>query len=86
MHMYIIFIILLQNYEKVKHAYNYSLHVYIQSYFNFMALRLGFLKIIYFGRVNMTPPPLSNLHFVRAFGEGQCDNPTFILKEELIQY
>ena len=86
MHMYIIFIILLQNYEKVKHAYNYSLHVYIQSYFNFMALRLGFLKIIYFGRVNMTPPPLSNLHIERAFGEGQCDNPTFILKEELIQY
>ena len=84
MHMYIIFIILLQNYEKVKHAYNYKLTC-IQSYFNFMALRLGFLKIIYFGRVNMTPP-LSNLHIERAFGEGQCDNPTFILKEELIQY
>ena len=32
------------------------------------------------------PPPLSNLHIERAFGEGQCDNPTFILKEELIQY
>ena len=42
-------------------------------FFNFMALRQSFLKIIYFGWVSVTPPPPS-------------PPQPFILEEELIQY
>ena len=58
--MYIIFMILSQNYEKAVHVDNYRL-LWKGLCFNsvistLMALGLGFLKVIYSGWVSMTSP------------------------------
>ena len=48
MRMYVIFIILLWNYENVVHAHDYWFFwkgLFLLSYFNFMTLVLGNLKV-----------------------------------------
>ena len=77
MHMYFIFIILLKNYEKDVHRTCTHVHTIIGSpgrkcvliiLFQLYGSKTGFLKVIYSGQVNMTPPPSHpspNLHIGR---------------------